>query len=468
MSNPDETDKTMTSLNTENTTMNDNAVSDDATNSVSKNTSIDNNSADTANTTSNASTDDTNSITSATDADKNTASNASTDDTDSITSATYTGIVSTASTDNVHSNDDTTDNADTTSTNTDNNASTVNVNNVDSKDDASNYEVRDGHLYKNGVNIGLVDVNSTDRKSDSIATAGSKDNADGGKVNGDKATFREVLKANRVFLIVFTVIMVLALVAIPLWFFKIRYVIDAPKTEVKYSITRYDHSWEKTALPDKMKDYKVNTDQYVQKDANGDNMYCIGFKPGDKDGHKAPTASHTMKAVLAFGDTKSRNFIMQNMSPISMGIKSGYINMEFCFVQTDNEYSVLAVEALAESDYIDPSHTWDVINDLMFTPTSDLKNRDERIAAIMNVLANKIGVSNEKGKTPINKDSIEQGSFYLFGYMMSETQRADYIPALFVDNTVKNNDLSIYNPDDMWKYIKALPNMSHVLYDDIC
>lgn len=405
MSNPDET---MTSLNTENTTVNDN--------SVGKNTSIDNNSADTA-------------------------SNANTDNTNSITSVT----------------------------NTDNAVSTANVNNVNSKDDASNYEVRDGHLYKNGIEIGLVDVNSTGSESsadDSNATTGSKitskDSADGGKVNGDKATFREVLKANRVFLIVFTVIMVLALVAIPLWFFKIRYVIDAPKTEVKYSITRYDHSWEKTALPDKMKDYKVNTDQYVQKDANGDNMYCIGFKPGDKDGNKAPTASHTMKAVLAFGDTKSRNFIMQNMSPISMGIKSGYINMEFCFVQTDNEYSVLAVEALAESDYIDPSHTWDVINDLMLTPTSDLKNRDERIEAIMNVLANKIGVSNEKGKTPINKDSIEQGSFYLFGYMMSETQRADYIPALFVDNTVKNNDLSIYNPDDMWKYIKALPNMSHV------
>lgn len=424
MSNPDET---MISLNTENTTVNDNAVSDDATNSVSKN-----NSADTA---SNANTDDTNSITSATDADKNT--------------------VSTVNVNNVRSNDATANTdvdkntVSTASTNTDNNVSTANV---DNKDDASNYEVRDGHLYKNGIEIGLVDVNST----------GSESSADGGKVNGDKATFREVLKANRVFLIVFTVIMVIALVAIPLWFFKIRYVIDAPKTEVKYSITRYDHSWEKTALPDKMKDYKVNTDQYVQKDANGDNMYCIGFKPGDKDGNKALTASHTMKAVLAFGDTKSRNFIMQNMSPISMGIKSGYINMEFCFVQTDNEYSVLAVEALAESDYIDPSHTWDVINDLMLTPTSDLKNRDERIAAIMNVLANKIGVSNEKGKTPINKDSIEQGSFYLFGYMMSETQRADYIPALFVDNTVKNNDLSIYNPDDMWKYIKALPNMSHV------
>lgn len=438
MSNPDET---MISLNTENTTVNDDA---NATNSVSKNTSIDNN---TVNTVSSANTD-TDSITSATDTDKNDVSTASVDSADSK----YT----------------TSTNTDTATTNTDadkndvSTVSTANVNNVSSKDDASNYEVRDGHLYKNGVNIGLVDVNSTGNKSDSSATTGSKDNDNGGKVKGDKATFREVLKANRVFLIVFTVIMVLTLVAIPLWFFKIRYIIDAPKTEVKYSITRYDHSWEKTALPDKMKDYKVNTDQYVQKDANGDNMYCIGFKPGDKDGNKAPTASHTMKAVLAFGDTKSRNFIMQNMSPISMGIKSGYINMEFCFVQTDNEYSVLAVEALAESDYIDPSHTWDVINDLMLTPTSDLKNRDERIAAIMNVLANKIGVSNEKGKTPINKDSIEQGSFYLFGYMMSETQRADYIPALFVDNTVKNNDLSIYNPDDMWKYIKALPNMSHV------
>lgn len=305
------------------------------------------------------------------------------------------------------------------------------------------------------------DAGSGNQKKSVEPDAGNADTDERTDDGDAKASFRDVLKANRAFLIVFTVILVVALAAIPAWFLKIRYVVDAPKTSVRYSVERYGHSWEKTALPDKMKDYKVNTDQYVQKDPNGNDMHCFGFKPGDANGNKAPAAAHTMKAVLAFGDAKSRNFIMQDMSPIQMGIKSGYINMEFCFVQTDNEYSVLAVEALAESDYTDPSHTWDVINDLMLTPTSDLDNRDERIDAIMSVLS-KTGVSNEKGKTPINKESIEQGSFYLFGYTMSEAQRADYIPALFVDGTVKNADLSIYNPDDVWKYIKALPDMSHV------
>lgn len=342
------------------------------------------------------------------------------------------------------------------------------------------YEFRNGHLYQDGVDMGEVEINGKDSfdaadnadNADSTGTASNigdagaddasiADNAGAGNVDNRKASFGDVMKANRTFLIIFTVVLVIALAAIPAWFLKIRYAVEAPRSAVRYSVERYAHSWEKTALPGKMKDYKVNTDQYVQKDSNGRNMYCIGFKPGDMNGSKAPAAAHTMKAVLAFGDAKSRNFIMQDMAPIKMGIKSGYINMEFCFVQTDNEYSVLAVEALAESDYNDPSRTWDVINNLMLTPASDLNSRDARIAAIMAVLS-KIGVSNEKGKTPINKESIEQGSFYLFGYMMSETQRADYIPALFVDGKVKNADLSIYNPDDVWKYIKALPDMSHV------
>lgn len=278
------------------------------------------------------------------------------------------------------------------------------------------------------------------------------------KEPSDKPTIMEILSANKVFIIVFTVIMVLALTLIPAWFLYFRNKVEAPKSEVKYSIARYDHEWKKTPLSKKMSQFTVNKTQYIQVDKNGDNLYCIGFRPG---GNNAPAPRHTMKAVLAFGDTKSRNFVMQNSSPISMGIKSGYINMEYCFVQTENEYSVLAVEALSEVDYNDPSKTWDAIYQLMMENTQELTDTNKRISAIMGNLID-LGVDNEQGKTPITAESIKQGTFYQFGYMMSETQRADYIPALFVDNTVKNADLSIYDPDSMWKYIKALPNMDKV------
>lgn len=289
----------------------------------------------------------------------------------------------------------------------------------------------------------------------------SNDDINDVKQKPERATFKETLKANRVFLITFTSILILALIAIPVWFLKVRNIVEAPKTSVKYSITRYDHKWVETPLSGKMAEFSVNKTQIIQQDNDGKNMYCIGFKPGDKDGNNAPTPSHTMKAVLAFGDTKSRNFIMQNMSPISMGIRSGLINMEFCFVQTENEYSVLAVEALGEVDYNDPAKTWNVIEKLMLENTADLKDTNTRINTIVSVLS-ELGVTKEEGKTEISAASIKQGTFYQFGYMMSETQRADYIPALFVDGKVKNGDMSIYDPDSMWKYITALPNMSHV------
>lgn len=278
--------------------------------------------------------------------------------------------------------------------------------------------------------------------------------------NNDESTdsnhpVKDFLKAHRVFLTIYAIIIVIALIAIPSWFLYFRNKIEAPQSNVKYTISRYEHKWVQTGLSEKMKEFSVNEKQWIQTDVNGKNQYCFGFQPG---GDNAPKPEHTMRAILSFGDSKSRNFMIQNYSPISMGIKSGYMNMEFCFLQTQNEYSVLAVEALSEVDYNDDSKTFEAIYNLMMENTTDLTDTDKRINAIIGVLA-KMGVTKEPGKTEISADSIRQGSFYQFGYSMSESQRADYVPAVLVDNEAINADVPIYDPDSMWAYIRMMPKM---------
>lgn len=277
----------------------------------------------------------------------------------------------------------------------------------------------------------------------------------------NKKLLLETWRENKLFLISFISVIILALILIPSWFLYFRNIVQAPKTAVKYELTRQPHKWVSVPLEGKMRTFHVNRTQYVQQDNNGKNQYCFKFIPTAKNGNIPSAPAHTMRAVLAFGDTKSRNFTMQNMPQLSMGVRSAYMNMEFCFLQTQNEYSVLAVEALAEVDYNVPSKTWDAISELMAQNTAGLKTREQRLSLIMSVLS-KLGVTKINGKPEISEKSISNGSFYQFGYMMSEIQRAAYVPAIIVDSTVKNSDLAIYDPDSMWKYIKALPNLQKV------
>lgn len=299
------------------------------------------------------------------------------------------------------------------------------------------------YMKENGEDSSWVD--------DMIQHENSDENTD----SNSNHPVKDFLKAHRVFLTIYAIIIVIALIAIPSWFLYFRNKVEAPQSNVKYTISRYEHKWVQTGLSEKMKEFSVNEKQWIQTDVNGKNQYCFGFQPG---GDNAPKPEHTMRAILSFGDSKSRNFMIQNYSPISMGIKSGYMNMEFCFLQTQNEYSVLAVEALSEVDYNDDSKTFEAIYNLMMENTSDLTDTDKRINAIIGVLA-KMNATKEPGKTEISADSIRQGSFYQFGYSMSESQRADYVPAILVDNEAINSDVPIYDPDSMWNYIRMMPKM---------
>lgn len=222
-----------------------------------------------------------------------------------------------------------------------------------------------------------------------------------------------------------------------------------PKTEVKYELVRADHSWKATKPSEKMKEFNINPTQYVMQ-GGGDDSQCFTFTG------KNANPKHTVKILSAFGDVKSRNLLLQQQPNLRMGMKSGRIKTRFCLMQTDNEYSVLATEALAESDYNDPSKTWDLLYDLMMADSSGLDTTEQRAQTIAGIVM-KSGAAKVQGKPEITADSITKGTFYQWAWIMSESQRADYYPAVFIDDTPMNGSMSIYNPDEMWRKIKSFP-----------
>ena len=200
-----------------------------------------------------------------------------------------------------------------------------------------------------------------------------------------------------------------------------------------------------------------------QNDAGGQRP-VFGNAHGKMTGNHArplavPPAGRTMpksRSGIIAGMDSHGNYVLAHLSDLHLGYRAGHkLTGQGVNWREADGYKALdeMVRQILDDGTVDAVL---IAGDVFHTPEPSIRS----ILAAQHAF--RTLASNEKGKTPINKESIEQGSFYLFGYMMSETQRADYIPALFVDGKVKNADLSIYNPDDVWKYIKALPDMSHV------
>lgn len=241
----------------------------------------------------------------------------------------------------------------------------------------------------------------------------------------------------------------LAAAAAIVWVKVIQPKLNQPKTEVKYALVRADHSWKATKPSEKMRQFNINPTQYVMQ-GGGDDSQCFTFTG------QGASPKHTVKVLAAFGDAKSRNLLLQQQPNLRMGMKSGRIKTQFCLVQTDNEFSVLATEALAESDYNDPSKTWDLLYDLMMTDSSGLDTTEQRAQTISGIVM-KSGAAKVQGKPEITPDSITKGTFYQWAWIMGESQRADYYPAVFIDGSPVNGSMSIYNPDEMWRKIRSFP-----------
>jgi hypothetical protein len=162
-----------------------------------------------------------------------------------------------------------------------------------------------------------------------------------------------------------------------------------------------------------------------------------------------------VKAVLAFGDTKSRDWLGQQSSVLAYGMKKGTISTDLCFLLTDDEYSVLATEALSEIDFNNSDNTWNAALKLAMVDSSQYTTTDQRITAVLNVVDS---ISNADKKVSISKYSLKNGSFVQWAKEMSDANKVEAIPAVFVNgkNKTASNDFRLYDNDTFYTYIDGL------------
>ena len=334
---------------------------------------------------------------------------------------------------------------------------------ADKKDDGS---VINGPTEPSGKDAS-IDADAVDAES-----------ADNGK-NG--ITLREFFLSWR--LIVIILVFALAIGGPITWLRVIRPAMSrgAEENIASSSVVMYDHTWEQNALDESVTDsLNVNENQWVLSytsagDADGsknildDNdtiersssTRCLVFRGARDDASTdGNVPKHHARAVLSFGDEKSRNFIMEQSETLAYGMKKGVMSMEFCFLLNSDEYSAIALEALGEIDYNDPSFTWDAITRLAQVDTSELEDTDDMVSAVLNVVSKleEEGLQVDKSESSISEKSLKTGSFIQWARIMTNENTVEVIPAFFMDgeNLSNTETFKMYNPDAMYEKIQSL------------
>jgi hypothetical protein len=231
------------------------------------------------------------------------------------------------------------------------------------------------------------------------------------------------------------------------------------------TVVSYQHSWKKGTLDKTLvDDLNINESQYslVYKDQglttnksigrSGDTS-CLVFK-GD-----GRTPNHHVKLVLSFGDDKSRNLLSEQATQLAYGMKKGTISVETCFLLSDTEYSALALEALGEIDFNDPSYTWQALQSLAQVDTSSFSNTNDMVKAILKIVSSLKNSGFQEGtKSTISEKSLKTGSFIQWARVMTNANTVKTIPAFFLDGDNLSNisDFKMYNPDALYQKIEAL------------
>lgn len=213
-------------------------------------------------------------------------------------------------------------------------------------------------------------------------------------------------------------------------------------------IVSYDHSWDKTRLDSKVVDgLNVNTNQYVlhyKDNSMRDGLsssQCFVFKGEGVD------PKHTVKVVLSPGDSKSANFVTSQWSTLHSSMQSGKTSVQVCVLLNQDEYSAVAIEALGEIDYNDKTKTWEAIQSLVAVDPSDFKTYDEKTASVLRTVTDLgVGVSD---KSRISTSSLKNGSFMQWSRMMTNDNKVEKIPALWVDggNLSSVDTFRMYDPN---------------------
>lgn len=211
-------------------------------------------------------------------------------------------------------------------------------------------------------------------------------------------------------------------------------------------ITTTEHSWDIVNLnrSQAKKLPNVNIKQLVLHNKVSQSQ-CLVFKAGNN-------VKHTIKTVIAFGDSKSRDMFNMQADVLESAMKDKNSSVEVCTLLTGDEYSALAIEALGEVDYNNPANSWRAVRNLLKVDSTSLKTSDSRVSAVLNAVQT---IPNIDQKVTISAKSIKNGSFIQWGRLMSDSSNVKKIPALFIDG--KNlSGQHLNNPNMLLKNINSL------------
>lgn len=211
-------------------------------------------------------------------------------------------------------------------------------------------------------------------------------------------------------------------------------------------ITTTEHSWDIVNLSRSQakKLPNVNIKQLVLHNKASQSQ-CLVFKTSNN-------IKHSVKTVIAFGDSKSRDMFNMQADVLESAMRDKNSSVEVCTLLTGDEYSALAIEALGEVDYNNPTNSWRAVRNLLKVDSTSLKTSDSRVSAVLNAVQT---IPNVDQKVTISTKSIKNGSFIQWGRLMSDNNSVKKIPALFIDG--KNlSGKHLNNPNMLMKQVNSL------------
>lgn len=211
-------------------------------------------------------------------------------------------------------------------------------------------------------------------------------------------------------------------------------------------ITTTEHSWDIVNLSRSQakKLPNVNIKQLVLHNKESQSQ-CLVFKASNN-------IKHTIKTVIAFGDSKSRDMFNMQADVLESAMRDKNSSVEVCTLLTGDEYSALAIEALGEVDYNNSANSWRAVRNLLKVDSTSLKTSDSRVSAVLNAVQT---IPNVDQKVTISAKSIKNGSFIQWGRLMSDSSNVKKIPALFIDG--KNlSGQHLNNPNMLTKQVNGL------------
>lgn len=259
--------------------------------------------------------------------------------------------------------------------------------------------------------------------------------------------------------VVAVVIIIIAMIIPALWVEIIQPAIDKKQLEQQASestaaIVPYAHKWEQVKLDtNKTGKLAVNTKQWLLTNTvavDGMQTSCMVFHAKDR-----PETGHMAKVTLAFGDSKSRDFMNAQASTFETAMRQGKIDLQVCMLLTSDEYSAFALETLGEVDFNDYTNTWEALKNLLKVDETSFTNADSRIKAALNAINN---ITDVDKKVNISSDSIKNGSFIQWSKVMTDANKVEKIPAFWLDgvNLSNQDKFNMDNPDAMWTKLNAL------------